>query len=599
MTKQYEGGYFMINDPIVRGYGANGHTARDLGKLSSYTVEAINYIQETPWKVNPWVKDLIKQFAALGKDVTVATRTGDQDIVLALAEPISPREYFTPDGRENPNFNNVFANLDPEDWNALPKPEKQKMLEKRHRLLKKWEESVGVYRATKRIIALAEEMGEFDQFFYPHNMDFRTRIYPIPNDLTPQSNDLSKGLLSFARPTRLGDEGVYWMGVMVSTHWGQDKLGMDERYDFALDMLTKREIESWVDDPINNRGWLKADKPFQFIAVAYEWVWAFRTGDASQFMSYLPGNLDGSCNGAQHLSILARDTKGATLTNCRADPKRHDLYMKVADSVWEKVQFDVREGNPLAIEWAPKLQHPSDRRLVVKRAVMTVPYGVTQFGIADFMLKDGHVDENAESRWDSAKYMRDLIWNSIEENLTAGRAIQVWISTMAAKCAEKGLPFVWDTPAGSRVTQAYREVIAKRVSSFGTKFYVYEEPEVDEDQDDFVARLPMNESKMATSAPPNVIHSFDASHLQITTCRMRDAGIKDFSMIHDSFGCPLGQVGLMRDILRQSFVDMYRDNFLQKLKESVERYSGLTMPDAPELGDFDINEILQSEFFFS
>ena len=80
---------------------------------------------------------------------------------------------------------------------------------------------------------------------------------------------------------------------------------------------------------------------------------------------------------------------------------------------------------------------------------------------------------------------------------------------------------------------------------------------------------------------------------------MAEAGVRDFSMIHDSFGCPFAHVGLMRDILRQSAVDMYSGDYLQKWKESVERYSGLKMPEPPKTGEFDIQEILQSEFFFS
>lgn len=149
------------------------------------------------------------------------------------------------------------------------------------------------------------------------------------------------------------------------------------------------------------------------------------------------------------------------------------------------------------------------------------------------------------------------------------------------------------------MTQAYRNVIMRRIVAFDTKFYVYQEPDVDEHDELYLQRIGMDENKMRSAAPPNVVHSCDASHLQLTVVRMAEAGIRDFSMIHDSDGCPMAHVGTMRNILRETIVDMYAGNYLETFKESVERYSGLRMPSVPELGDFDLNEVLSSEFFFS
>lgn len=596
----YEGGYFLINERLVRGHGPNGHTANDMSQISEYAVEAVNSIQDTPWKINRFVMETVDRFLELGEDV-LSPVSGN--VVLRLLEPSDPRKD------KDHEINHRFPS---EEWSAMDRQKKQEFKTKRARVIKSFEEELGVYRATERIINTSRDMQHFDKFYFPHNMDFRTRIYPIPTDLTPQSNDLSKGLLAFARGTRLGEDGVFWMGATVAGHWGEDKLCMDDRYRLANEMLTTSmqvkgvsvgSIQEWVDDPVKNRGWLEADKPFQFLAVAYEWVWAHRMGNPEEWLSFLPGNLDGSCNGAQHLSVMSRDLVGATATNCRSkeatNNQRFDLYQEVADRVWERVQEDIEAGNPLALEWKDKMSDKSARRKVVKRSVMTVPYGVTDYGVADFMIKDKHVNEKAENQWDSAKYMRDLIMDCIDSTLKQGRELQKWFSKCAAICAEAGLPMVWETPSGCKITQAYRNIVQKRIYAFDTRFYIYEEPEEEEDEDGFYERIGMDEKKMATAAPPNVVHSCDAAHLQITVVRMRDAGIRDFSMIHDSFGCPFAHVRLMRDILRQSIVDMYGDNYLLQWKESVERFSGVTLPDPPELGEFDINEILDSEFFFS
>lgn len=592
MTVQYEGGYFLLDEPFVRGFGPNGHTANDQSRFSGYTVEAVNAIQDTPWQINRFVLDTITQFKELGQDVTV-NNGKETEVILRFEMPVDPRSYDP-----------VFDTMPPEQWQQMIPKDRKKHRRRRAKTLKKYEEHLGVWRSTKRIYDTAVEMTQFDKFYFPHNLDFRTRIYPIPTDLTPQSNDFSKGLLRFARPTALGDTGLFWMGFTVASHYGKDKLSPEDRYLYAKSPEFLAQCEAWVDDPLTNQGWLKTDAPFQFLAVAHEWVWAHRMPDPRSFMSYLPGNLDGSCNGAQHLSILSRDLVGATATNCRnirdenGKPVRNDLYLGVGNKVWDVVQSDAAGGVEEAMEWLPKLVDESGRRTIVKRSVMTVPYGVTEFGVAEFMLKE-HVDVEAENAWDEAKYMRDRIWSSIGTVLKEGQAIQKYFSTCALICAEAAKPLVWDTPAGSKVTQAYRNVIQRRIKGYDTKFYIYEEPEEDESDPDFLNRIGFDSKKMATAAPPNVVHSCDASHLQITVCRMKDVGIKDFSMIHDSFGCPFAHVGLMRDILRKSIVDMYGDNYLLKWKQSVEKYSGLKMPEPPALGGFDINEILESEFFFS
>lgn len=587
----YTGGYFLLKQPLVRGTGPNRNTANDLTKVGVYPIAALNLIQETPWAVNGFVLEVVNGAAALGANLSLPHTFGEMpEVILRLMEPVHPKD--------NP-FDERMQAIPKSIWDGMAKEAKKPIITRRRKAMEQFEEQLGEFRSTVRIINAAREMVQFEKFYFPHNMDFRGRNYPIPTDLTPQGNDLAKGLLRFTRGHRLGQRGLYWLAVSVATHWGQDKLAMDERVAYVKGDAFPAKLIDWVDDPLNNRGWLEADAPFQFLAAAHEWVWANRLMEPETFLSHLPVHLDGSCNGAQHLSIITRDLVGATATNCRSSNTRHDLYMEVGDRVWEDVQTDAAGGNELALEWYPKMEKASSRRKIVKRSVMTVPYGVTEYGIADFMIKDGHVEGN-EKEWDSAKYMRDLIWKNIGNVLQKGQKLQQYISVIARLVAEKGLPLCWDTPAGMKITQAYRNLIEKRIQTLNTRFLIYTEPEEGEDIESLLNRVGMDAKKMGTGAPPNVIHSCDAAHLQITVTRMGEAGIRDFSMVHDSFGCPAAYVDLMRDILRKSIVDMYSGNYLLTWKESVEHYSGLTLPEPPfELGEFDITEILSSEFFFS
>ena len=63
--------------------------------------------------------------------------------------------------------------------------------------------------------------------FYPMNLDFRGRVYPIPPHLNHMGNDLCRGLLSFARKKPLGERGLFWLKIQVANLYGNDKVGVE------------------------------------------------------------------------------------------------------------------------------------------------------------------------------------------------------------------------------------------------------------------------------------------------------------------------------------------------------------------------------------
>ena len=45
-----------------------------------------------------------------------------------------------------------------------------------------------------------------DGFYFPHNVDYRGRVYPLPSFVNPQSDDLGRSLLLFAKGEQIVDE---------------------------------------------------------------------------------------------------------------------------------------------------------------------------------------------------------------------------------------------------------------------------------------------------------------------------------------------------------------------------------------------------------
>ena len=50
-------------------------------------------------------------------------------------------------------------------------------------------------------------------FYFPYNLDFRGRAYPMSPHLSPTGDDTARGLLMYATPKPLGASGLRWLKV--------------------------------------------------------------------------------------------------------------------------------------------------------------------------------------------------------------------------------------------------------------------------------------------------------------------------------------------------------------------------------------------------
>jgi len=96
---------------------------------------------------------------------------------------------------------------------------------------------------------------------------------------------------------------------------------------------------------------------------------------------------------------------------------------------------------------------------------------------------------------------------------------------------------------------------------------------------------------------PNVIHSLDASHMALVI----DQWHGEFGAVHDSFSTHACDVEYLIGITKRVFIDMYDvDNFYNWLKEELisKDHEGLDLQQ-PQLGTLDVNDIQDSDYFFS
>jgi DNA-directed RNA polymerase len=78
-------------------------------------------------------------------------------------------------------------------------------------------------------LGMSQSFKSCNKIYFPHNMDFRGRVYPIPPHLNHMGHDLNRGLLEFSEAKALGDKGLWWLKIHLANKIGKDKLPLEER----------------------------------------------------------------------------------------------------------------------------------------------------------------------------------------------------------------------------------------------------------------------------------------------------------------------------------------------------------------------------------
>jgi len=441
-------------------------------------------------------------------------------------------------------------------------------------------------------------------FWLPINLDFRGRVYPIPPHCSHVGDDLSRGMLQFAKGVPLGQKGLDWLKIhLVTLHGAQKKASLSERLQYAEKILD--DVLDSADNPLTGRRWwMTSDDPWQTLATCIEIADAIRSPDPAQFISHQPVHQDGSCNGLQHYAALGQDSYGAKQVNLMPAERPQDVYEEVAKLAEAARLRDAADGHEIAKELEGKVT-----RKVVKQTVMTIVYGVTFVGgrlQIERQLKD--LEMNDKLIFKASTYLVTKVFNSIGEMFTAARAIQNWFASSATQIALSGHYVDWYTPLGLYVNQPYSKNPPRKVVRTKLQWMMI--------RSKGLPHIPPDSRKQRAAFPPNYVHSLDSTHMMLTALHCQRSGAT-FSSVHDSFWTHAANVAVMNRICREQFVELHSQPILEDLQKHFERnYSNLKLvrplkskesgdeknltsfEGRPEPGNFDVKEVLNSTYFF-
>ncbi|KAL3378579.1 hypothetical protein AABB24_004484 [Solanum stoloniferum] len=410
-------------------------------------------------------------------------------------------------------------------------------------------------------LAVAHRMKDEEGFFYPHNVDFRGRAYPMHPHLNHLGSDICRGVLEFAAGRPLGESGLRWLKIHLANLFagGVDKLSLDGRIAFTESHLD--DIFDSADKPLEGRRWwLNAEDPFQCLAVCINLSEAVRSSSPETVISHIPVHQDGSCNGLQHYAALGRDKLGAAAVNLVTGEKPADVYSGIAARVLDIMNRDAQRDPaefPDAVR-ARVLVNQVDRKLV-KQTVMTSVYGVTYIGARDQIkrrLKERGAIADGSELFGAASYAAKVTLTALGEMFEAARSIMTWLGECAKIIASENEPVRWTTPLGLPVVQPYRKIGRHFIKTSLQILTLQRETEK------------VMVKRQRTAFPPNFIHSLDGSHMMMTAVACRRAGL-NFAGVHDSYWTHACDVDKLNRILREKFVELYETPILEKVSISI------------------------------
>lgn len=619
-TTPYDGGYYgaatlgvnlirlkeVVQTKELREY------TRKLGAVDLSSIyNVLNRMQETPFIINKRILQVLKEIYASGGELGGVPRTSPYATLPKLPDDV--------------------------DMDVLKE-------HKRKQVAIHLQESARKSRALRAYIALqtAEKFAQYEKIYFPWNIDYRGRCYPIPTAISPQGDDIQKALLLFAEPAPLAsDADTKWLAIHGANLAGRDKLPFAGRVAWIEEH--EEQIKASAADPLSYTWWsevAKNDYPMEFLAFCLEWtrLCAYKEehGTAVGFVTGLPIAFDGTCSGLQHFSGLLRDEIGGAAVNLLPSDNVQDIYSIVADKVNTVLLEDAQsgtadgykydkqgnvvndqEGKPrivygtktLAQNWVSfnRLKYSQDgiTRKVCKRSVMTLAYGSKLYGFKENLMSDiirpfvlEHPDENPfVSPIQAATYMARLIWEAVGTTVVKAVEGMAWLQKVAELICKEGHVVTWTTPNGLPVQQNYmcltQEVMKLRFNNARVRFYTQVEQEGVVDT-----------RRQAQGISPNFIHSMDAAHLQRVVNAEYSKGNTNFMMIHDSFGTDAAHAGQLFKTIREEFVRLYKDqNYLQDFLEQVSYLINDDdmdkIPKIPSFGTLDLEEVKKSDFCFA
>jgi len=395
-----------------------------------------------------------------------------------------------------------------------------------------------------------------------------------------------------------------------------------------------------------------AEKAVSFLSCCLEWFdYQRAVKDNRIHISHLPVPVDGSNNGWQHLGAISKDSQTGRLVGLIPVDIQHDFYVQTAKQLYQLTTDERLKG---ILDQMP-MKHI--RKGISKRGSMTRAYSAGAKKIAENMFfdckaEDFHVEYGITQ--DDCDKLAKLLIKAINMVCPGPLHTMAYLQKLAqyeigeyAKYDKYGKPagpdykqlvkdqkalytkkdksdediellneltvtlrsyqsklvhgngrseLKWVTPSGFNVV--YQNFTTATRKCRGT-ISGYKSESKGHKGVNHVARVPTKTPDIRgfmCGVSPNYIHSQDASHMALVIEEWNG----DFGAVHDSFSTHACDVESLLARTKQSFIEMYdKENYYDLIQQNIITDATNLDVEQPELGDLDVTQIYESDYFFA
>src|SRR5882762_9066847 len=436
------------------------------------------------------------------------------------------------------------------------------------------------------ILGLAHIFKNVPELYIPVRIDYRGRLYCVADYLNYQSTELAKALLLFSKGEQINkndNSAIKFLKVFGANCFGNgiDKNSYKDRIEWVNN--NEENILNFKNGILINQ----ADSKLLFIAFCFEYLNYKNSlnNNNTYFTSYFPIQLDATCNGYQHLSLLTGDESLAAELNLNPATEQDipkDLYtfilLRLTDYYKNKILEMEQSGNTDGnIDSFKKFVSVKIPRKSVKSPIMVKPYNASLLQMTNYFKETlEEVSEN-NKKFYVFKENKDIKFTNEELILFIQtlnhiiyvefpklKTIENYLKKIAVFCSTLNIPIVWALPSGLNVDHYYEGSEAIRLKPFTFKKNTFKL---------LIGNKKLNKPKQIRALMPNLIHSLDATSLALLVEKFfKDSqfGLKNFYSIHDCFAVTGNNIETLINILKYVYIEIYSDNnYLRIFDEGI------------------------------
>jgi DNA-directed RNA polymerase len=579
----------LTKEPFIKGW-TNSKLFHNY--LDKPFIKALETLRQQPWQLN--------------HPVLAAMKEAKPKSIMELVDEHGEIQLYNIH-HENIHLPKKLNHLDGTKFLGKKDPKLQRILSK--------------YFEYNQVLKKADMVGS-KTFYQEVSCDYRGRVYYVESFLEFQGSDLARSLFLFANKKKVDERGYYWLSVHTAacynksytieelkdltwlttdyisylTNEGLDTISVDKMTLDDRALWVKHNLEFIIKSARTKYIHQDAEKPYSFLACCVEIASYHKCKIMKQdYMSGFPIPIDGSNNGWQHLAAMSKDKQAGELVSLVPTPIQKDFYVAVA-----------KELISVMPEWFAEKQMPMKhiRKGIAKRGSMTRAYSAGKQRIAKNMYDDCHVEGFTVKYGITEDQCTELAGNLIKAiNTVCAGPLKT--TKYLQKIAEHELnsgrnSLAWHTPSGFPVVyKAYLQHERKQRGTIkgiqgnkdGRVMHVIR---VDVLNKETGERVPCRRS-FASGISPNVVHSYDASHMANTIISFNGS----FGAVHDSFSSHASEVDFLQEVTKMTFMAQYDvENFFDILQDTLMDNKESFTFKQPELGNLDLSEITNSKYFF-